>query len=284
MQSDIVFALQPDYGLGRRESHRMFWTGCLKKQSQREGKIYQDQICTSFDAGNVLLATVLNAQEDAKNPMNITHVAMLHNDVVPEYGWLDILLDEAERTGADLLSAVIPIKDPNGLSSTAIDSDNPYEVTRRLTMTEVYRLPETFGSEDCGYPPDRLLANIGCFVLRFDKTAPWRNALNDDGTLALSFKCGDRVGRNRGGKWEAQHSPSDWGLSRDLQAMGAKVMATRKVKLLHMGDMPYTSQNAWGEWETDQALKHNFGGVPLGAPAVNGSHRGTDEAALLAAV
>src|SRR4051812_1607979 len=41
--------------------------------------------------------------------------AMLHADVAPEPWWLDKLIAEAEKQGADLLSAIVPIKDERGL-------------------------------------------------------------------------------------------------------------------------------------------------------------------------
>jgi hypothetical protein len=187
---------------------------------------------------------------------------MLHNDVVPEPGWLDILLDEMAAHDADLMSAVIPIKDPIcGLTSTGIDSDNPFEVERRITMTELFELPETFTSVDCGYGSDRLLVNTGCFVLDFTKD--WRKFTNPDGTLKLCFTSPDRIGRRADGQWECQHAPADWGFSRYLNSLGLKVMATRKVRVMHMGDMGYANDHAWGDWTTDNALAHKFDGVPV---------------------
>lgn len=288
-----VMAMQPDYGGGDGLSHRMFWSAAIRRDSPLQGKLYQDRWPGSFEAGNVLIATTLNAMESGEN---FTHVAMLHNDVCPEAGWLDVMMEELLRSGADLLSAVIPIKDTLGLSSTAIDSDhNPFEVRRRLTMTEVYRLPETFGIEDVpGYgdrpwgdkrgearnrlngrcdelhrerQPYRLLVNTGCFIM--DCTKPWFREENADGTLVLTMTSPDRICRRKSGQWEAQHSPSDWRFSRDVARLGGKVMATRKLKLLHIGLLPYTNQTPWGEWETDQSLAHNFGGIPIGKTAAD---------------
>ncbi len=275
-----VYTCQPDYGHGHSASHRMFWTGALRKRDNGEfdspliGRVHLEQYSSSFNAGNIFIAGALNAQEAG---LPLTHIAMLHNDVVPEQGWLDILMEELLRTGATLMSAVIPIKDLNGLSSTAIDSEeNPFEVERRITMTEIYRLPETFGAEDCGYdggrfPKRKLLVNTGCFIMDFTKD--WRKELNPDGTLRLTMTSPDRIGRRTGtngernGQWEAQHSPSDWRFSRDVANFGGKVMATRKVRLVHMGELPFSNQQPWGEWEMDQALQHKFGGKPIMGPS-----------------
>src|SRR6266404_8904723 len=47
-----------------------------------------------------------------------THFAMLHSDVEAEPGWLDTLIAEQQRVQADMVSAVIAIKDGRGLTST----------------------------------------------------------------------------------------------------------------------------------------------------------------------
>src|SRR5215469_11944582 len=63
----------------------------------------------------------------------VTHFAMLHADMCPDPGWLDILVTELERTGADVMSAVAPIKDQRGLTSTAWQ-DSTSMCVDRLTM------------------------------------------------------------------------------------------------------------------------------------------------------
>ena len=44
----------------------------------------------------------------------LTHFAMLHCDIGPQEGWIDILLREQKKCGADILSVVVPIKDERG--------------------------------------------------------------------------------------------------------------------------------------------------------------------------
>jgi len=294
----FIFAMQPDYGVGNNASRRRFWSAGLRANSRYQGRLYQDHCEASFDGGDAFLSAVLNAQESG---MNITHFIMLHNDVVPESGWIDILMEEILACGADLLSVAMPIKDLKGLTSTAIDSlDDPYEVERRITMTELYRLPPTFGIKDIpGYGDRRLLANTGCFVM--DVTKPWFSAVWKEeelasyklrkmaacqanpshkaellaiadslkdlepvpGKLKLTNTSTDRVGRRADGQWQGEHSPSDWGLSRIIQNMGGKVMVTRKLACLHMGQLPYDNQKPWGDEETDMALAHKWDGVPL---------------------
>lgn len=277
MRIGVIFSLQADYGHGHRDSHRLFWSGGMKPGSRLLGKLYQDQFSISFGSGNIFFATALNAQEF--DGVDITHIVSMHNDVVPEHGWLDMLVDEMEATDADFLSVVLPIKDLHGLSSTAIDSlDDPFCVERRLTMTEIYDLPETFSNADCGYPDRPLLVNTGLWIMNFTKD--WRKNVNPDGSLALNCTSPDRIRRRPPdpskkdlpgdasreatvGRWEAQHSPADWYLSRHLHHVGAKVLCTRKIKAVHIGDMPWTNMNPWGDWKIDEALKHKFGGVPI---------------------
>src|SRR5262245_31348797 len=80
---------------------------------------------------NALWAEALNQRRDN----GFEWFAMLHSDVDPEYCWLDRMIDIAEESGADLLSAVIPIKDKRGLTSTAVASPTtPFAPFCRLTM------------------------------------------------------------------------------------------------------------------------------------------------------
>lgn len=252
----LVFACQPNYGGGHPESHRMFWSGGLRKGSPLMNKVVPVQYSSSYNAGNLFLASALNAQE---NGVKITHLAMLHNDVVPEQGWIDVLMEDLLAFEMDVMSAVIPIKDMKGLTSTAIDSeDDPYEVERRLTMTEVFSLPPVFTNKDCGYPHRNLLVNTGCFIMDFTK--PWR--------YDLCFTATDRIIRNNG-KMMSQHSPSDWQFSRDVQRFGGKVAATRNVRLLHMAELPYHNHEPWGDWKVDLTYKHHFNGQPIQGDTVS---------------
>ncbi len=263
----------------------------LLRCSRLQGKLYQDQFCISFSGSNIFFATAINAQEF--DGWDLTHLVSLHNDVIPEVGWIDILMDEMEATGADFLSVVLPIKDLNGLTSTAIDSlDDPFCVERRLTMHEIHTLPETFTAADCGYPERPLLVNTGCWIMDFTK--PWRLLTNPDGSLQLNCTSPDRIKRRPHdpskvqipgaplneadvGRWEAQHSPADWLLSRHLHNVGAKVMATRKVRAVHVGDMPFQNMEPWGRMTYDEALKHKFGSTPINTKGKEEYRNGTAE-------
>jgi predicted O-methyltransferase YrrM len=172
----------------------------------------------------------------------VHYFAMLHSDIEPEDGWLDVLIEELEARQLDILGAAVPIKDPKGLTSLALahPSGDPWRVLCRLTMTELWRLPETFTSEDVGHP---LLLNTGCWVFRFD----------EERAKKLSFTINDRIVFNTSlGIYQAQTEPEDWYFSRLCHEMGLKIGATRKVRLNHVGKTRYTNAEPWGgAYDTD---------------------------------
>ncbi len=177
----------------------------------------------------------------ALNTPDVTHFAMIHDDIGPEQGWLDVLLEELERTGADVVSAVSPIKDPRGLSSTAIRHPETGWL-RRLTISETDSLPETFDATSAGFPGHTLLVNTGLWVCRFDRSWVER----------ITFKQKDGKYRGDDGKWRPTMLTEDWLFSLDLAEMGIKAMATRRVKLRHAGLYAFPNSGGWGQWKTDE--------------------------------
>ncbi len=190
---------------------------------------------------NALWCTALNRREDG-----ITHFAMLHSDVEPEGFWVDTLIEEMETTGAHVMSAIVPLKSNNGLTSTAID--NGGWTPRRLTMTEVSYLPQTFDAIDVpwsnGHP---LLVNTGCICIRFDQEWVER----------VCWHIGDKNVRGEDGQWKPLVFPEDWGFSRWANQARLKVMATTKVRLTHNGKTAFPNYGAWGQMTDDQFVKEN---------------------------
>lgn len=199
-------------------------------------------------AFNNLWCAALNARAQG-----VTHFAMIHADIVPaEPGWLDTLLAELTRLGADVVSAVSPIKSDLGLTSTAValDLGDPW-LCRRLTMREVYDLPETFGAADVGGP---LLLNTALWVC--DLRRPfWDEVENDATTGKLCFDFRNRIVRDpETGAWHAETVSEDWLFSQELNRRGAKLYATRKVVLGHEGSAEYSTGRAWGRQATDEVF------------------------------
>lgn len=179
-----------------------------------------------------------------------THFAMLHADISTAAGWVDTLLAELDTHAADVVSAVVPIKGPAGLTSTAIGCGDSFDPVRRLTMREVYNLPETFTAADAGYPECPLLINTGCWVARVRD--------NPGGPIRLwaeSFQGWQITSRflrsETTGRRVVVTASEDWEFARHCHAAGAVVMATRKVQLAHEGRFNFGNDSPWGDMETD---------------------------------
>ncbi len=186
---------------------------------------------------NSLWAHALNSRGEGR----WTHFAMHHADISAPTLWLDVLTDEMDRVGADVLSVVVAIKDDRRTTSTGVVQDD--NTIRRLTLKEVHRLPETFGEDDlraagiCG----RLVVNTGLWVCRF--TEPW---VED-----VCFHVGDGVCRQTGGDFRVKTMPEDWNFSYWAGERGLKVMATRKVRTVHWGEAAFPSDLPADGWTTD---------------------------------
>lgn len=200
-------------------------------------------------AGSSLLQHTFNvpfaAALENRGDKSITHFAMLHADIKPDPFWLDVLLDELQASEADVLSAVVPIKDDRGLSSTGLDLAGPLQMVRRLSMSEIQALPETFGASDCGHPGVPLLVNTGCWVARIREApeappVPWADEFP-------GFRIDSAIEKKADGKRSCRIEPEDWNFSRYLHTAGALVLATRKLHLQHIGQQAFDNQQAWGQ-------------------------------------
>jgi len=171
----------------------------------------------------------------------LTHFAMIHADIEPPPGWLDAMIDELEAKRLDVLSAAVPLKDPRGLTSTALVSGDgdPWQVHCRLSLAEVHRLPETFTPADVG--GRKLLLNTGLWVCRFD--LKWAELVH--------FTINDRIVRGADGKYAAEVDSEDWDMSRKLNALGLKLGCTRKIPVDHRGQFVFSNAAPWGAWAFD---------------------------------
>lgn len=180
---------------------------------------------------NRLWAEALNRREE----LGLTHFAMMHADVIPAPFWVDTLIEEMERTGVDLLSTVIPIKNDKGRTSTGIY--HPGGIVRRLTMTEVFALPETFTISDTDSPDKILAVNTGLWVCDFRK--PW--------VEEVYFHIQDAIVKAPDGKFQARVMPEDWHFSIQLAQLGVPYAATRKVTVGHVGRQIWRNDHVYGE-------------------------------------
>ena len=186
---------------------------------------------------NRLWCIALNSREEC----GWTHFAMHHADIEAQPGWVDKLIAEMNRVGVDLLSVVVPIKDPRGLTSTGLMDPKSRRI-KRLTMKEIAKLPRTFTAADTTEPDNILVVNTGLWVCDFTK--PWVEEVH--------FQILDGIQKNDNGKFSPLIFSEDWNFSAKLQELGLKVAATNIVEVNHYGHGHYSNQGAWGDWESDQ--------------------------------
>lgn len=183
---------------------------------------------------NSLYARALNMRVER----GITHFCLLHDDIsVNDPWWLDRMLDLMAEHHADVLSVVVPIKNGSGITSTALDEVvGPDRHIRRLTLHEVFnQFPATFTHE-------KLLLNTG--VMLVDVRRTWAD-------LAW-FDFMDKIVREDSGVFRAVGLPEDWGFSRKAAALGARLFATREIKVTHHGRGAFGNHGPWGALKTDQ--------------------------------
>lgn len=176
--------------------------------------------------------------------LGFTHFAMHHSDIQSPVNWLDMLYEEMERVGADLISVVSPIKDDRGLTSSGLRRSDCS--IRRFTMKEIMRLPETFTQSDLlGLAPigetGQLMVNTGLWLCRL---GPWVDKFPGFAMLTA-------IDTELDGKKKSKMLPEDWNFSRWLAENNIRVFLTRKVSIDHWGRKAFNNREAWGTWETD---------------------------------
>lgn len=170
----------------------------------------------------------------------VDYFAMLHDDIGPEKFWLDKLIDELEDKQLDLLGVAVPIKDTRGMTSLALHGEDSWLPHARLSMHDIFELPETFTSDDLGHP---LLLNTGCWVCKFD--LEWATKVH--------FTINDRIVFNKAvGLYQSQTEPEDWYFSRLCHEQGLRIGATRKIKCVHSGRMDFQNSVPWGTHTYDK--------------------------------
>jgi len=204
-------------------------------------------------AHNELLCIARNNQPE------ITHLLLVHADILPDPGFLAQMFKDMAEAQADVLGVVIPIKDSKGLTSTALlphlgdaDKQGRREYRRRrLTITECARLPDIFDVRDLQHvfgeasEDGVLLVNTGMLLINL--AAPFVSQVH--------FEINDDIFTGEDGLAYADVEPEDWYFSRQAAAHGARLCVTRRVSLRHVGRANFPNQVAWGEWAHDQAWK-----------------------------
>lgn len=220
----------PGYGHQTAGAGRGFWRATRRPESH---------VTYQCNSGSLLAQNFNNLWTAALNMVHrgqqVDYFAMQHADIEPQDWWLDTLIEEMEAKDLDVLGVAVPIKDTQGLTSLALDRQgDTWSPLCRLTMSEIYSLPETFTSQDLGHP---LLLNTGLWVCRFGEWAK-----------KVRFTINDRiVFDKRLDRYLAQVEPEDWYFSRLCHELGLRIGATRKIQLAHRGDMAFSNAHPWGD-------------------------------------
>ncbi len=227
-------------GLINQAAASAFYGYCLAPD---QGIEVATRLHSHTSAAQLAYDTTWAAAINLYNEGEITHFCRLDCDVVPtHHNWLGVLIGELKKHDADIMSAVVPLKDERGFTSTSVDDTGDKWNPRIITMTEVMDRPETFTDP-------RILVNTGLYVV--DLSKPWVHAMNEDGSLACSHHMRNKIVQGASGRWEPRMRSEDWELSRDMRKIGAtRQYATRKVHLFH--EQPqYRNWEAWGTCQND---------------------------------
>ena len=184
----------------------------------------------------------------------VTHFVMQHSDVVPPQWYVDVLMNELEDTGADIVSAAVDIKTRARILSTAVGQPDDKWDWRRVTAKELRRLPATFTAADL---PDWLtaggrtwlLANTGCWIT--DLRNPLWQRRKPDGSMLFDFSQEDGITFTADGRRRVEFLPEDYRFSRLIQAAGGTVAVTQKMIIRHVGVTEFPA-DPLPEAETDQ--------------------------------
>lgn len=246
MESGKIAVLgMPGYGLTVHSAALGFFR-CSQTPDQvnyryKEGSL----LCHNF---NSLWVTALNL---AHRGEKISYFAMQHSDVSPPMFWLDGMIEELEARNLDVLSAIIPIPDEHGYTSLALErpDGDPWRPLCRLTMQEIYRLPATFTADDVGHP---LWINTGLWVCKFDPA--WNKKITFDDLNRIVFSTPQDA-------YVAEVQPEDWNFSQQLNRLGLRVGATRKIPVRHRGQVDVPNTHPWGDefdsqWIGESLIPH----------------------------
>lgn len=205
---------------------------------------------------NRLWAEALNMSELGA----YTHFAMLHADVYPMHTmngdqgarWLDVLVEELEAYGADLISVPIAIKDSRGVTSCGIgDPSDSWRPFRRFTVMDLEKLPPTFDAAMAGYPGKPLLHNNGMWLADLRKPVFHKPLPNGDCPVYFELfeKLSYDPSQPEGRRWIQKFDSEDWVFSRKLHAIGAKTIITSKVQTVHEGMQLFPNWGGWGDFK-----------------------------------
>lgn len=225
--------------------------------------------CNSGPNYNACLVQALNACEVGR----YTHHAQIHADIAVDDAketcrdcqgascencaysgqrvydrWLDVLVEELDKSGADFISVPMAIKDHRGVTSCGIGNPaNRWNPWRRFCTNEFAKMPTTFSAADIGYGDKYLIHNHA--VCLFDMRKPLWWETDAAGCIKAMFNFEEDIRRGGDGKWVRRQDSEDWAFSRRLWELGAKTVITTRVQTLHHGAISFENHGDWGMWK-----------------------------------
>ncbi len=182
----------------------------------------------------------------------ISHFAMIHADITVQEAedkkrWIDSHIDDMEAAGVSFISSPVAIKDPRGLTSTGIGNpDCRWNPWKRFTTKEIDAFPMIFNAADTGYGDKFLLHNHALCV--WDMREPKWYETDAEGRVNILFNFEEEI-RLVDGQYCRRMESEDWAFSRLLWANNVKTAVTRRVRILHHGQVSWPN---WGDGGTYQ--------------------------------
>lgn len=280
-KAKILFAM-PRYGPVERESENAM---VMAHQEDADIEIHINDKCTS-----ALPHQFSQSWADMLSSMHIhhwTHFGMLHSDVAPvcakedektgqryQVPWLSIMREEMEKHSLDVIHALVPIKGPMGVFSTAVGvSAEPFCRLCRVAIKETPLLPDTFTAAEyvktmqaagklLDFPrqkPPVMLNNTGCMLVKWRPEFaryPGFRFITELKHKAEDGKWHSMVeGRWREGfEVKSFFWPEDWDFGQWCHRNGLRVGATKKVETFHFGRHGFSCDpTAPWAWTEDKA-------------------------------
>lgn len=224
----------PSSGMLSEESAQASWLSSLRHDTFRQPS------CLSGPNFNNILCMMLEAGHEDKIHLG----AMMHVDVTvleeePGLRWVDILVEELEKSGADFISVPNAIKGPECLTSSGIGNpENRWNPWRRFTTHNLRKYPTTFTAADIGYGDKFLLHNNALCLFDLRKSIWYQHDAQGRSPFVFNFE--EEI-RWVDGKPKRYVESEDWYFSRKLWELGVKTAITTRIRLLHHGRMDYAN-------------------------------------------
>lgn len=169
--------------------------------------------------------------------------------------WVEILISRLEQFNLKALSAVVPIKSPQGFMSSGLETvaGDAFSL-RRITMKELNNLPSSIITRDdvCkefgvkSSVAGALLINSGLLIMDIRGGGGVFREKKWDG-----FNIIDRIAWNTKGRPESFTIPEDWNFSRWCHENNVSYACTRELTISHIGGSSFENHGVWGTEEHD---------------------------------